>query len=102
MDLAAEVSFAQGITAEPVTGETIRQARSSLQTWVEADDRLRLVTLTRTWLFRGAFGRTTSKRATAAFSAAERLDVAALSAAWEAAHYDAQARPRAELESGAG
>lgn len=43
------------------------------------DDRLRLVALARMWVMRGALGRTTSKRAEAAFSAAERLDAAALS-----------------------
>jgi hypothetical protein len=43
-----------------------------------ADDKLRLVALARTWLVRGALGRTTSKRAAAAFAAAERLDPATL------------------------
>lgn len=49
-----------------------------------ADDRLRLVRLTRKWLFSGAFGRSTSKRAAKALEAAEQLDAAALSASWPA------------------
>ena len=49
-----------------------------------ADDRLPLVRLTRKWVFSGAFGRKTSKRAARALDAAERLDAAALSARWEA------------------
>ena len=39
-----------------------------------ADDRLRLVRLTRKWILLGAFGRTTSKRAGKALEAAEKLD----------------------------
>ena len=49
-----------------------------------ADDRLPLVRLTRKWVFSGAFGRKTSKRAARALDAAERLDAAALSGRWEA------------------
>ncbi len=49
-----------------------------------ADDRLRLVALARTWVLRGALGRTTSKRAATAFAAAERIDVAALAGSWAA------------------
>jgi hypothetical protein len=48
-----------------------------------ADDRLRLVRLTRKWVLSGAFGRKTSKRAARALDAAEQLDAAALSARWE-------------------
>jgi len=47
-----------------------------------ADDRLRLVRLTRKWLLSGAFGRSTSKRAANALDAAERLDAAALATRW--------------------
>jgi hypothetical protein len=47
-----------------------------------ADHRLRLVRLTRKWVFSGAFGRKTSKRAAKALDAADRLDAAALSARW--------------------
>ncbi len=47
-----------------------------------ADDRMRLVRLTRKWVLTGAFGRNTSKRAARALDAAERLDAAALSARW--------------------
>jgi hypothetical protein len=47
-----------------------------------ADDRLRLVRLTRKWVFSGAFGRKTSKRAHRALEAAERLDAAQLAARW--------------------
>jgi hypothetical protein len=49
-----------------------------------ADDRLRLVRLTHKWVLSGAIGRKTSKRATRALDAAERLDAAALSARWDA------------------
>jgi len=49
-----------------------------------ADERLRLVRLTRKWVLGGAFGRKTSKRAARALDAAERLDVVALSPRWEA------------------
>ena len=48
------------------------------------DERLRLLRLTRKWVLSGAFGRKTSKRATKALDAAERLDIAALSARWDA------------------
>jgi hypothetical protein len=60
-----------------------------------ADDRLRLVRLTRKWVLGGAFGRKTSKRATRALDAAERFDAAALSA-----HWDALRRPQVEAASG--
>jgi hypothetical protein len=50
-----------------------------------ADDKLRLVRLTRKWLLLGAFGRSTSKRATKALEAAERLDGAELAAHWQSA-----------------
>lgn len=50
-----------------------------------ADDKLRLVRLTRKWLLLGAFGRSTSKRATKALKAAERLDGAELAAHWQSA-----------------
>ena len=50
-----------------------------------ADDRLRLVRLTRKWLLLGAFGRSTSKRATKALEAAERLDGADVAARWQSA-----------------
>ena len=49
-----------------------------------ADERLRLLRLTRKWILSGAVGRKTSKRATSALDAAERLDAAALSARWDA------------------
>jgi hypothetical protein len=42
------------------------------------DDKLRLVRLTRKWVVGGALGRKTSKRATRAFEAAERLDAGTL------------------------
>jgi hypothetical protein len=47
-----------------------------------ADDKLRLVRLTRRWVFLGAFGRKTSKRAAKALDAAERLDLASLERQW--------------------
>jgi hypothetical protein len=40
----------------------------------DTDGRLRLVRLTRKWLLLGAFGRNTSKRASKALDAAEKLD----------------------------
>jgi hypothetical protein len=49
-----------------------------------ADDRLRLVRLTRKWVLGGAFGRKTSKRAARALAAAEQLDAAELAARWAA------------------
>ena len=51
-----------------------------------ADDRLRLVRLTRKWLFSGAFGRSTSKRARRALDAVERIDAVALTTRWAAVH----------------
>jgi hypothetical protein len=51
-----------------------------------ADDKLRLIRLTRKWVFLGAFGRQTSKRAAKALDAAERLDAAGLHAQWLAMH----------------
>jgi hypothetical protein len=53
---------------------------------VLGDDKLRLVRLTRKWIFLGALGRKTSKRAGKALEAAERLDAAALHARWVAMH----------------
>ncbi|MEO5632630.1 hypothetical protein [Gaiella sp.] len=47
-------------------------------------DRLRLVRLTRKWIVSGAFGRNTSKQATKALDAAERLDAPAVRARWAA------------------
>jgi len=49
-----------------------------------ANDRLRLVRLTRKWVVDGVFGRKTAKRTAKALAAAERLDAAALSARWAA------------------
>jgi hypothetical protein len=46
------------------------------------DDKLRLARLTRKWVFRGAFGKTNTKRAGTALDAAERLDVQSLAARW--------------------
>ena len=51
-----------------------------------ADDKLRLVRLTRKWVLSGVSGRTTRKRAASALDAAERFDAVALSATWAAAH----------------
>jgi hypothetical protein len=45
-------------------------------------EKLRLVRLTRKWVFSGAFGRETSKRAAKALDAAEKLDAAELAARW--------------------
>jgi hypothetical protein len=47
-----------------------------------SNDRLRLVRLTRKWVFGGLFGRKTAKRTAKALAAAEHLDAAALSARW--------------------
>ena len=51
-----------------------------------ADDRLRLVRLTRKWVLLGAFGRSSSKRAGKALEAAEKLDGRSLTARWNALH----------------
>ena len=48
-----------------------------------ADDRLRLVRLTRKWLIGGAFGRRSERRASRALEAAERIDAASLAAEWK-------------------
>jgi hypothetical protein len=47
-------------------------------------DRLRLLRLTRKWIVSGAFGRNTSKQATKALSAAEKLDGPAIRTRWAA------------------
>ena len=47
-----------------------------------AGDRLRLVRLTRKWVLSGAFGRNTSKQATKALTAAEKIDARGLLASW--------------------
>jgi hypothetical protein len=49
-----------------------------------ADDKLRLLRLSRKWALSGAFSRNTSKQAARALDAAERLDAAALAARWAA------------------
>jgi hypothetical protein len=64
-----------------------------------ADDRLRLVRLTRKWVLGGAFGRKTSKRAARALDAAERLDAVALSARWEAVRRRRGGSPDRRLRS---
>ena len=48
------------------------------------DKRLRIVRLTRKWLLLGAFGRKTSKRASKALDAAEKLDARELAARFDA------------------
>ena len=50
-----------------------------------ADDRLRLIRLTRKWVLSGAFSRSTAKQALKALAAAERIDAAALAETWAAA-----------------
>ena len=50
-----------------------------------ADDKLRVLRLTRTWVLRGALGRNTSRRATKALDAAEKLDGQQLAARWKTA-----------------
>ena len=57
------------------------------------DDKLRLARLTRKWVFRGALGKGTSKRAAKALEAAERLDVPELTARWNDAARRKRARP---------
>jgi hypothetical protein len=49
-----------------------------------ADDRLRLVRLTRKWVLLGAFGRSSSKRAGKALEAAEKIDGSDLTTRWSA------------------
>jgi hypothetical protein len=60
------------------------------------DDTLRLVRLTRKWVLSGAFGRKTSKRASRALDAAERLDAAELAARWAEVRSRRPRRPTAE------
>jgi hypothetical protein len=57
------------------------------------DDRLRLVRLARKWVFLGAFGRSTSKRAGKALEAAETLDGSDLAARWAALRARSDASP---------
>ncbi len=66
------------------------------------DDKLRVVRLTRKWALSGAFGRKTSKRATKALDAAERLDAAALSARWAAMRQLRDESPSRALRAGGG
>jgi hypothetical protein len=66
-----------------------------------ADNRLRLVRLTCKWVLSGAFGRKTSKRATKALDAAERLDASALNAHWTAVHRHRDEAPSSALPAGA-
>lgn len=66
-----------------------------------SDDRLHLVRLTRTWLLRGAFGRSTAKRAGKALAAAEKLDGAELVARWHSTSPPSRASKRGEIDSGA-
>ena len=62
-----------------------------------ADDKLRLLRLSRKWALSGAFSRNTSKQAAKALDAAERLDAAALATRWAATrrarHQDPAASP---------
>ena len=67
-----------------------------------ADDKLRVVRLTRKWVLSGAFGRKSSKRATKALDAAERLDAAALSARWAAMRQLQDESPSGVLRAGGG
>jgi hypothetical protein len=48
------------------------------------DDRIRLVRLTRKWVLLGALGRSTSKRASKALEAADKLDASELTTRWNA------------------
>jgi hypothetical protein len=50
-----------------------------------ADDKRRLLRLTRIWVLRGASGRDTSRRAAEAFDAAEKLDSQQIAARWQSA-----------------
>lgn len=54
------------------------------------ESRLRLVRLTRKWVLLGAFGRKTSKRATKALEAAEKLDAKELASRWRTATQSAR------------
>ena len=64
------------------------------------NDRVRIVRLTRKWLIGGAFGRKTERRASRAFEAAERIDVAALAAEWDNARRDKDGRMDRVTSSG--
>ena len=52
------------------------------------NERLRIVRLMRKWLFTGALGRKTGRRASRAFDAAERIDAAALADEWNSEERD--------------
>ena len=54
------------------------------------DDRLRLVRLTRKWVLLGALGRRTSKRASKALAAADKLDGSDLAARWNALRHSSK------------
>jgi len=57
------------------------------------DDKLHLVRLTRKWVLGGIAGRKTAKRANQALAAAERLDLAALTASWDSVRRRADEPP---------
>jgi hypothetical protein len=84
--VAYRLEQATGATADPalVKKLAIDLYLDPKRTVHLADERLRLLRLTHNWVLSGAFGRKTSKRATRALDAAERLDAAALSARWDA------------------
>jgi len=94
-------------TGAPADAELVRKLAVDLyldpkRTPDLSDDRLRLIRLTRTWVFRGALGRNTSRRAGEALATAERIDLAALAAHWAATRRGGgDALPRGELQPGA-
>lgn len=89
--LSSLVAFRLELTGAPADSALVKKVAVDLYLHPKrppdlGDDRVRLVRLTRKWVFGGAFGRNTSKRAARAFDAAEQLDGADLAARWERLH----------------
>ena len=89
--LSSLVAFRLELTGGPADSALVKKVAVDLYLQPKrppdlADDRLRLVRLTRKWVLGGAFGRNTSKRAARAFDAAEKLDGADLAARWDRLH----------------
>jgi hypothetical protein len=86
--LAALVAYrleeATGAPADPALVEklAIDLYLHPSRTPAVTDDKLHVVRLTRKWLVRGAFGRTTARRWSKALEAAEKLDAEQLAARW--------------------
>jgi hypothetical protein len=76
------------VTGEPADPALVKKVAIDLylkpkRTLDLTNDRLHLVRLTRKWVFSGAFGRETARRAAKALDAAEKLDAADVAARWK-------------------